>query len=1419
MVPELLEDLSRRGIRLWVHGDGLRYQAPEKALDPGLRAAIAGRKAEIVAFLRERELARHLMGLPGTELRVSADPAHRHDPFPLTDIQEAYWIGASGLLELGNVSAHTYHELEFPSLDLGRFERAWRRLIDRHEMLRAVLLPEGLQRILEETPRFEIPVEDLRGLSPADAERRLEEIRRSLSSTGPDVLRWPLFEVRALRLEGSRVRLALSVSLFLCDALSFRVLLAELDRLYQRDDAPLEDLALSFRDYTLALEAARDGAAHRRALDYWTSRLASLPPAPDLPLARDPGSLARVGFRRCRARLAPVAWDRIKARARAAGVTPTVALAAAYAEVLAAWSGSRRFTLNLLFFNRLPVHPQVEAVVGNFSSTILLEVDATAVESFAERARRLQLQLWNDLEHSQVSGVRVLREWNRSRPPGARSVLPIVLASTLNLAPAAAGGEAAASLSAEVVYGCLQTPQVWLDHQVSEPADGALAFNWDVVEDLFPPGMIDDMAGAYRGLLERLAGSAESWDVPVPPLVPAATLARQAAINATGAPIPEALLHTLFTRQAARRPGDLAVTGDARLTYRELDLLSSAWARRLRAAGARPNALVAVAMERGWEQAVAVLAVLRAGAAYLPADPSLPRERLAYVLEHSGVIGALTQPHLERGLEWPPGIEVWSVRREDEGEAAATEPAEAPEPEPEPAATDLAYVVYTSGSTGFPKGVALDHRGPVNTVVDLVERFHIGPEDRVLALSSLSFDLSVFDLFGPWASGGSSVVPTPAEVREPASWTELVRRERVTIWNSVPALLGMWLDFLAAQPAGTAPASLRLILLSGDWIPVQLPDRARALLPGVEVISMGGATEASIWSILYPIGEVEPGWQSIPYGRPMVNQTFRVLDDRLDERPTWVPGDLYIGGIGLATCYWRDEERTSRSFLRHPRSGERLYRTGDLGRYLPSGDIEFLGRRDLQVKVQGYRIELGEIEAALGRHPAVRSAVAAALGERQGDKRLVAYVVAAPPASGAAPSAAELKDHLRAKLPDYMVPSAVIFLDALPLTANGKVDRAALPAPEAVRAPGEAAAFVAPRNPTEAILAEIWQELLGRAAVGVTDDFFDLGGYSLLAVRLMARIRGRLGRNLPLATLFSASTIARLAELLAGDEVAAASTLVPIRATGEGAPLFFVHPVGGSVLCYAELARRLGPERPFFGLQLTDPNAAAAGIPGLAEAYLREIAAVAPHGPFLLGGWSMGGVIAFEIACRLSERGEEVASLALVDAAVPAGSSEPGEAELLALWSTDLWGLVGAPPPFDAAALAALPAGRRLAAVLARAEAEDVLPAEVDLAAAGRLFDLFRANTLALARFVPRPYPGRALLVRAESGAVPGDDPTWGWGRLAAEVELRWLEGDHFTLVQEPRVEALARLLAADLASPDRTTDGLVASSDTRRTS
>ncbi|MEU8196214.1 amino acid adenylation domain-containing protein [Microbispora amethystogenes] len=1033
---------------------------------------------------------------------IVPDPASEGTPFPLTDLQQAYLIGRTGVFELGNVGMHGYDEFDIPDLDLPRMQRALRRLIRRHGMLRAIVLPHGEQQILSEVPDYVITSEDVRGLSEQEALVVAQRTRAAMSHQVfvPD--RWPLFEMRATVMD-DRTRLHFSMDGLITDAWASNLLMSELAQLYLNPDAELPHIELSFRDYLLAERKLEESGRYRRAEAYWQQRIPTLAPTPELPLALDPRTIAAPRFVRTAGQLPREAWARVKAWASRRGITPTVLMLAVYSEALATWSKHRRFTLNLPMANRLPLHQDVNAIVGDFTSLTLLEIDAANGDSLEARARTVRDQLAADLDHRLYNGVRVLREIKRARGDAAAQMPAVFTSLFLD------NGEY--TQLGETVYGISQTPQVWIDAQVYE-LDGALALDIDSVVGLFPEGMVEAVHAACLDLLRWLAEEEMRWSIPFPSLVPRAELTARTTYNQTAGPLPAGLLHEPFFAIAARMPERPAVITPSRtMCYGELAARARAVAARL---NVHPNDLVAVIMEKGWEQCVAVLGVLAAGGAYLPIDPDLPDERIQFLLEHGRVRTVLTQSAVAEGRADRFGTkrDVVNVDTLPFAPAATAGPV-ATTP------SDLAYVIFTSGSTGLPKGVMIDHRGALNTVADINDRFGVDERDRVLALSSLSFDLSVYDIFGPLSAGGALVMPDAAAHRDPAAWLDLLVPHRVSIWNSVPALMGLLVEHLGQTTA--AEAALRLVMLSGDWIPVTLPDRIRQAFGTPDIISLGGATEASIWSILYPIGDVPADWVSIPYGRPMRNQTFHVLDDSLRPRPDWVPGQMYIGGVGLAQGYLHDEAKTGAAFIVHPETGERLYRTGDLGRFLPSGDIEFLGREDFQVKVQGYRIELGEIEAALGQHPGIKAAVVVAQGEPRGAKRLVAFVV---PDGGSEPPE-DLRDYLGAKLPSYMVPLAFLSMDTLPLTSNGKVDRRALVVPESL-AEERGPAYTVPRTQIEETVADVWSELLQLERVGAHDDFFLLGGDSLMAMRAVVHLRRAFELDLPIRLIFDHPSVA-----------------------------------------------------------------------------------------------------------------------------------------------------------------------------------------------------------------------------------------------------------------------------------------------------
>ncbi|MEW9516093.1 amino acid adenylation domain-containing protein [Streptomyces tubercidicus] len=967
----LLDELTSLGVELWSEDGQIRFRAPQGVLTEERRAALRAHKQQVVALLEAEDAA-------GT---VIADPAAAHEPFPLTDVQSAYLLGRRDPFGHGGVACHGYLEIHYPRLDPAALEDAWNALIARHDMLRAIVHEDGYQQVLPEVERCRIAVTDLRD-TPQRRDAHVAEVRADLGHRTYDTARWPLFELRVTRLPDEDV-LHFSLDSLIADWASAAVLFDELDTLLASTDpadpTALPRPAITFRDYVLAERALRDTARHRRDRDYWRSRLASLPPAPDLPLVTTAADEAP-RFARLSHRLPAPAWERLRGQAATRGLTPTTVVLAAYVSVLERWSRRKSFTVNLTLLNRMPLHPDVDHLVGDFTSVTLLAAEAQTGAAPAERAKRLAERLFTDLDHRLYSGVEVIRDLTRVRGRDA-ALMPYVFTSSLGLGPGSSE-----SSGRTLGHGITQTPQVFLDCQVGD-GSGDLEVNWDIRQGVLPEGMAEDMLAAFGALLDTLAADPDAWDRPDPVALPAWQMEERRAANDTAGPLPDGLLHEGFFARAVLTPDAPALLGAfGTVTFGELARHAGAVAEALRGAGRTGGERIAVVMDKGPEQAAAVLGVLLAGCVYVPVDTTQPALRRARLLTAAGVRHVLTQSWVGEGEGRPEGVERTDVDR-------LTPIGSIPVPTDDGDPGRPAYVIYTSGSTGDPKGVVTSHRAALNTVDDINERFAVTGADRVLQLAALGFDLSVYDVFGALAAGAALVLPDPARGADPSHWAELAAEHGVTLWNSVPAQLHMLADYLTTEPL-ELPA-LRLALLSGDWIPVTLPARLRTLLPGLSPMSLGGATEAAIWSIHHPITEADDGRTSIPYGVPLRNQGWRVLDEDGRDCPVWVPGELCITGEGLALGYLDDPDLTARRFPDHPRDGQRLYRTGDVGRYLPGGEIEFLGREDNQVKIRGHRIELGEVEAALLAHPAA-GAAAAVVSDQNGERMLLGFVEPAP---------------------------------------------------------------------------------------------------------------------------------------------------------------------------------------------------------------------------------------------------------------------------------------------------------------------------------------------------------------------------------------------------------------------------------------
>jgi amino acid adenylation domain-containing protein len=925
------------------------------------------------------------------------------EPFPCTDLQSAYLAAHWLNVELGQRGCHIYFEMEIPHpLDPERMTEVFRRLIQRHEAMRLVFERDSTQRVLPVVPPYQIKFSDWRG--EAEPEQRLNDLREEMAQQVFDPLVWPLFDVRVARLADARHHLLISVDMLIGDVQSAHIFLAECQRLYFSPEEALPPVGDAFRRYARQLAQQHGTPEYVRDRAYWASQVADFPSV-TLPLRADPSRLRQPRFRSVESRLSDEQWGRLRNLAREQGVTPTALLAAAFGRVVASWGGSDRFCLNLPTNDR---PSSVEPQLGPFTSILLLAGDVSG--EFWEGVRRLHGNLLEGMAHQHFSGVEFARLLALHRRSGFRPIAPIVFTAALYPTAKSSLGRVVAAFS--------QTPQVWLDCQVLED-DGALWVRWDYVAELFDAADMATRLDELTRILINLAANGTPEPIPAEP----------SAASASATLVPEVTLVDLFVKQARSAPERTAViSADADLTYGELDERSNRVAAGLSVAGVRPGQLVAICCRTSPDLAAGLLGILKTGAGYLPLDSDLPPARIARLLADSRADRLIGDRALVDSLPQEAGPVLWMddlVAHRGAAPVVLGDPGR------------VAYVIYTSGSTGAPKGVVMTHDAVVNTLIDVNRRFGVGPHDRILGFSRLGFDLSVYDYFGAWAAGAAVVQLPDASRREPRHWLNLVRRSRVTIWNSVPAAMEM---LVAVAERSTGTEDLRLALLSGDWIPLPLPDRIRRCFPQAEIVSLGGATECAVWSCYYPIGAVQAEWRSIPYGRPLANQTLHVLDERLCPVASGTAGDLYIGGRGLALGYLHDAERTAATFVTvppgHSLAGERLYRTGDRSRALPDGNLEFLGRADQQVKVRGCRIEVAEVEATLSRHPAVRECAVVAVGAPSGPRELTAYYVA-----GGSVRPQELRSYLQSHLPETMVPDRWTELDRLPYSLNDKVDR------------------------------------------------------------------------------------------------------------------------------------------------------------------------------------------------------------------------------------------------------------------------------------------------------------------------------------------------------------------------------------------
>jgi amino acid adenylation domain-containing protein len=1408
------------------------------------------------------------------------EKAKQSSTFPLSHGQLGLWF----LSQLDPASAA--YNLFFPArirsrLDVPAFHRALQTLIERHPSLRTTFEQhdgEPRQRVHPPSPPTPLPSGE-RGVDFSP----LSPLGRGVGGEGADVLhvhdaaswsedvlharveeeayrpfdleRGPLVRMHLFSRSPEDHIFLITAHHIIGDFWSLVLLMEEMQDLYPGECAgapqTLPPPAAHYRDFVRWQAEMLAGAEGEGPWSYWEKQLAGVAPVLELPTdrPRPPRFTSRGSAVACR--IEPELTRRLKALAAAEGVTPYTVLLATFQVLLGRHSGQDDFVIGSPFAGRS--RPEFERVVGYFINMLPLRAKLSADPTFRELLHQTGATVLEALQHQDYPFPLLVERLNLPRDP---SRPPLVQASfTLEKAhrPVGIGCWSFFLPQAEVrlnVSGMHAEPYR-LEHRtcqmdlemVLEEGDGTIYGMLRYNADLFDEETIARLADHYRVLLEGAINDPGRRLSELPLLTPAEENRLLYEWNDTHADYPRDLcLHHLFEQQAARTPEAIALRfGEQTVRYAELDAWANRLAGMLRQRGVGPDILVALCLERSPEMIAAILGVLKAGGAYVPLDPASPAERLRTILADTRAPVLLTQHRLANRLS-ELQTQVVCVDEPLDGERPASagwygthQPADAGR---SPHPSDLAYVIYTSGSTGRPKGVMIEHRAICNTICWHLHALSVRPDDRLLLLVPYVFDASLSIIFPALAAGAELVLGAPGEERDPARILERIRRDRATILPLPPRLLWLMLD----ERLREAGRSLRWVYSGGEAMPPDLPARLFELVD-VPLYNLYGPTETAIDASWWACRRGD-NRSNIPIGRPIANVQVYVLDQRRRPVPIGVPGELYVGGTGLARGYLNDPQLTAERFVPDPfraAPGARLYRTGDRCRWLADGSLEFLGRLDHQVKLHGRRIEIGEIETLLAMHPAVRESAVIVHGAEGDSQRLVAYVSAR--AGEGLPTAPVLRRYLQERLPEYMVPSAFVLLPSLPHTPTGKVDRKALPAPLAERPASHP--FVAPRTPLEEYLAGLWRDLLGVQKIGVLDNFFELGGTSIQGAVLINRVQEKLGQQVYTVALFDSPTIAGLAHYLTelcpdtiraqfgaesllhdhpspptplpsgerGEQSAPLSPLgrgvggegktrsnnllVALQPNGTRPPCFLVHPPGGIVVCYQALAHRLGDDRPFYGIRsrgLHGETELPATLEEMAAEYVAAIRTVQPQGPYYLGGWSMGGIVAYEMAQQLREQGQSIGLLALLDTTIPWNAANAPYAED-AYQSAREYGL-----DITLEELDRLGPEEQLPYLWDHVRKLGLVDDDTPLPLVQQILDdlkrLFHAHIQLGGAYALRPYPGRLTLFRpSESPVLVATAPDRNWGKLAAAVDVHFVPGQHHTMVKEPHVQMLAEQL------------------------
>lgn len=1270
-------------------------------------------------------------------------------------------------------------------------------IVARHEALRTSFTTvEGVpMQVIAEAFPLEMPLLDLSAM-PEDI--REAEAHRILSAEARrpfDLSQGPLIRGLLLRLRDQEHILLVTTHHIVTDGWSMGIFHRELMEGYEAcaagRPAPFAELKIQYADYSAWHRQWFEGTVFDAQLAYWKKQFAELPPVLELPTDH-----SRANFQAYQAyrgthqtlRLSPELTRKVNDLCRTEEVTPFMTLLSAFKVLLHRYTGEEDIVVGSPIAGRCMA--ETEPLIGLFINVLALRASLSGNPTFRELLSRVKDAALGAYANQDLPFETLVRELQPDRTLAHNPIFQVMFVlQNEPIPPLEFGGLTISHVQVDNV-----TTNFDLTLDIVE-RDGQFLIKFECNADLFEEETITRMMGHFETLLTAIVENPARLISELPLLTEAEHHQLFVEWPDTKTDYPsDKCVNELFEAQAQRTPDATAVIfNDERLTYCELNGRANQLANYLRTLGVGPDTLVGVRMERSAQLIVAFLGIIKAGGAYLPLDLAYPKERTAFMMADAQAPVLLTERSLVGELSETNAKTVcldgdWERISEfsDEKPASLTNP------------ENLIYVIYTSGSTGVPKGVSVSHRA-VNRLIFNTNYVEITASDRIAQASNASFDAATFEIWGALLHG-AQLVGIPRDVTlSPKLFGAEIQRLKISIMFLTTALFNQ-----ISRDAPRAFSSMRQLMFGGEAVDPGCVREVLANGPPMRLVHVYGPTESTTFATAHLVDSVPAAAATIPIGRAISNTQTYVLDKNHQPVPVGVPGELYLGGDGLARGYLNRTELTLEKFVPKPwnKNGVRLYKTGDVVRYLRDGSIEFVGRKDHQVKIRGFRIELGEIETALLEHPAVSECAVMVTQDEFGDKRLAAYF---SPAKGPNTTVAELRDFLKTKLPDYMVPSSFVPLVALPLSANGKIDRKALPAPNLTTAT-VTSGYVPPRDELELKLTRIWERVLSVRPIGIDANFFDLGGHSLMAVRMFALIEKAFGRNLPLATLFQAPTVRHLAEVMRADSWPESwSSLVMIQGAGKRTPFFCVHASGGNVIEYHDLARLLGEDQPFFGLQARglngkeDPHTS---IKEMAADYIKEMREVQPEGPYLIGGRSSGGTIAFEMACQLKAAGEEVALLALLDV-YPAGyfkllPKEDGVHSRLERGKRRI--------NSHLANLSQLGFGARITYLLGKLK---YAPAKIMHKAYRRVYKLYERigrplpqvlrnieelNFVATREYVPQFYQGRATLFSA-TDLTASYDVEDGWRQLVAELEVHKIPGTHLDIIREPHVRVLAEKL------------------------